>query len=225
MKKIGKIGLTVILMGLTSSLSISIFIGFDIYTKFNDLAEDHSDVMNDYNELINDYADLTDNYTDLMNTYNSLFTDYNALQQAFEEPLTNPDIPTFNEFQNWLDIDNTDSFSYINDTWMCGDYSAMLMTRAKAMNWRVRIAVMEYSLLGDPNYNVNTYVGAYGHAFTFIVCSDNYLYYIEPQTDSVWYWPSFEYHFEMWQAYDFTGINDTVWGQDWFWVNYYNYFG
>jgi len=84
-----------------------------------------------------------------MNNYNSLFTDYNVLQHAFEEPLTNPDIPTYIEFKNWLDIDNANSFDYINETWMCGDYSAMLMTRAKTMNWRVRIAIMEYSLLTD----------------------------------------------------------------------------
>ncbi len=225
MKKIGKIGLAIIIIGLTSSLGTSIFIGFDISTKFNDLAEDYSNIMNDYNDLINDYAVLTDNYTNLLNNYNNLFTDYNALQQVFEEPLTNPDIPTYIEFQNWLDSDDTDSFTYINETWMCGDFSAMLMTRAKAMNWRVRIAVMEYSLITDPNYNVNTYEGAYGHAFCFIVCSDSYLYYIEPQTDSVWYWTSAEYHFEMWVEYNFTGISDTVWGENWLWVNYYNYFG
>ena len=170
--------LIIILIGLTSSLGISIFIGFDMCTKFNDITGDYNDIVNDYNDLISDYNDLTDNYTDLMNNYNSLFTDYNALQHAFEEPLTNPDIPTYIEFLNWLDIDNTDSFDYINNTWMCGDFSAMLMTRAKTMNWRVRIAVMEYSLLGDPNYNVDTCTGAYGHAFCFIACSDSYIYYV-----------------------------------------------
>jgi hypothetical protein len=210
-KKIRKIGLITLVIGLTTSLGISIFIGVDTYTKFND--------------LINDYADLTKDYNDLMNNYNSLFADYNVLQHSFEEPLTNPDIPSYIEFKNWLDIDDTDSFDYINEVWVCGDYSAMLMTRAKTMNWRIRIAIMEYSLSTDPNYNVNTYEGAYAHAFCYIVCSDSYIYYIEPQTDSVWYWTTIEYHFEMWKEYDFTGISDTVWGENWLWVNYYNYFG
>ena len=84
---------------------------------------------------------------------------------------------------------------------------------------------MEYSLLTDPNYNVNTYEGAYAHAFCFITCSDGYIYYIDPQTDSVWYWTSVEYHFEMWKEYNFPSISDTVWGENWLWVNYYNYFG
>ena len=93
MEKISKIGLSIILIGLTSGLGISIFIDFDIYTKFNDLKEDYNDIMNDYNDLTNEYADLTNDYNDLMNNYNNLFTDYSVLQHAFEEPLTNPDIP------------------------------------------------------------------------------------------------------------------------------------
>ncbi|NVM43769.1 MAG: hypothetical protein HWN79_02540 [Candidatus Lokiarchaeota archaeon] len=213
------------LIGLTSGLGIAIFIGFDMNTKFNDLAKDYSDLMNDYNDLMNDYSNLTDDYNDLMNDYSSLFADYNSLQDAFEEPLTAPDIPTYFEFKNWLDIDNTNTFDYINETWMCGDFSAMLMTRAKSMNWRVRIAVMEYSHDIDINYGIDTPYGAYGHAFCFIECSDGYIYYIEPQTDAVWYWTSVGYHFEMWEEYDFTNISDTVWGENWLWVNYYNYFG
>lgn len=218
MRNIGKIGLAIILISLTSSLGISIFIGFDLDIK-------HNNLIKDYNELLVDYADLTSNYSDLTNNYESLFANYNALQLAFEEPLTTPDIPTYFEFKKWLDSDNTDSFTYVNETWMCGDYSAMLMTRAKTMNWRVRIAVMEYSLVTDPNYNINTHEGAYAHAFSFILCSDNYIYYVEPQTDAVWYWTTVEYHFEIWAEYNFTGISDTVWGENWLWVNYYNYFG
>jgi len=197
MRNIGKIGLAIILISLTSSLGISIFIGFDLDVKHNDLTKDYNELLGDYADLTNNYTDLMNNYTDLANNYESLFTNYNALKLAFEEPLTNPDVPTYFEFQNWLD----------------------------SMTWRVRIAVMEYSLVADPNYNVKTHEGAYAHAFCFILCSDNYIYYVEPQTDSVWYWTTVEYHFEIWAEYNFTGISDTVWGENWLWVNYYNYFG
>ena len=193
--------------------------------RYTNLNNSFNDLWDSYVRLWDDYDNLGESYLDLLNDYNALFSDYDALQEAFEEPLTAPVIPTISEVIDWLwYVDNTDELEY-TEYWMCGDFSAMLMTRAKTMNWRVRIAVMEYSFLGDPNYDINTPFGEYGHAFNFIECSDGYLYYIEPQTDSIWYWSVVGYHFVMWSEYDFTTMTGTVWDGQILSVNYYNYFG
>lgn len=205
---------------LVTSLSIGSLLGIALMVPSLIQAEDNADFWQ------NEYYNLSDDYQYLLYNYTSLFYDYEILREAFEEPLTDPVIPTIYEVSDWLwYIDDTDEYSYTG-VWMCGDFSTMLMTRAKTMNWRMRIAVMEYSFSADPNYDVDTPFGAYGHAFNFIECSDGYIYYIEPQTDTIWWWSIVNYHFRMWSEYDFTTCEwGTVWDGQYFSVNYYNYFG
>ena len=195
---------------LVTSLSIGSLLGIALMVPSLIQAEDTTEFWQDQ-------------YYDSIDMYNNLFGQYQSLLNTLENPLTNPVIPTIYEVMNWLAIDDTDEAEY-TEYWMCGDFSAMLMVKAKTMNWRMRIAVMFWSFDGDPNYGVNTPFAYYGHAFNFIVCSDGYLYYIEPQTDAIWYWDIVEYHFRMWTEYDFTGISDTVWGETMLWVNDYSYF-
>jgi len=127
---------------------------------------------------------------------------------------------------------NTDSFEY-TEVWMCGDFSAMLMTRAKEMNWRMRIACMFWSYDGDDGWqDVSDPYGEYGHAFNFIVCQDggdddsfNDIYYIEPQTDTIWYVHYGDYNHNLYLIwYTFGGgIAGTVWTEPYF-INHFSYF-
>ena len=74
--------------------------------------------------------------------------DYEKLKSILEEPLENPATPTYSQVRTWLQSDDTDTFEYIEGVWACGDFSAMLMTRAKEMNWRMRVCVIWYSAEG-----------------------------------------------------------------------------
>jgi len=200
-----------------------------IYPSLNQ-AEDDSDYWhNRYNDLYDDYTDLFQDYGDLLNDYNTLVSDYDdlfgqyqSILSVLEDPLTDPDIPTIGQVQSWLAIDDTDEHIYTS-VWMCGDFSAMLMVRAKAMNWRMRIAVMFWSEDGELGYGDTTDpYGSYGHAFNMIICSDGQEYYIEPQTDSVIYLSGSS--FQIWWYYGFAGISGTVWDGANIWTNHYGEF-
>lgn len=209
----------------TGGLALGSFAMIGITTPQIQEAQNDADYWeNRYNNLLGDYNDLVDDY-------NALFSDYDALQDAFKEPLTNPDTPTYNQLVSWLDSDDTDSFEYTED-WMCGDFAAMLMTRAKTMNWRMRISCMFWSYDGDDGWQDPTDpYGEYGHAFNVILCQDydgdgnNDWFYIEPQTDKTWYviigTKSFV-HFDIWLTFT-GGITGTVWIEN-FYVNHYSYF-
>ena len=116
---------------------------------------------------------------------------------------------------------------------MCGDYAAMLMVRAKEMNWRMRIACMFYSFSGDPGDGTSDPYGSYGHAFNLIYCQDGSdpdslldIYYIEPQTDAVWYasdGTGNHVHYTIYTYYS-GGVSGTVWESGTYWVNHYGYF-
>jgi len=211
---------------LVMTLFGGVFIGFSLTYPSVIHAED------DANYWHSEYNDLQDDYNLLVADYANLFADYELLQEAFEEPLTYYVIPTKGEVQTWLYFDNTDSFTYVSGTWACGDFSAMLMTRAKTMNWRMRICTMIYSFDGDAGYGVSDMFGANSHAFNLIYCQDGNdpdseldIYYIEPQTDKCWLRmdSSSNYlHYKLWTTY--SGMSDTVWLTT-HWVNYYNYFG
>jgi len=232
MRRIGKIGLVIVLVGLVGGLGSLMFISGDIYRKLSSLKSEHNDLVQDYNDLLDDYNDLLDNYS-------NLFSDYDALRTAFEEPLTSYVVPTISQVQNWLAGDDTDSFAYVNDTWMCGDFSAMLMTRAKTMNWRMRIALMFYSFNGESGWmSTDGYdqYGEHGHAFNLIWCQDGNdadseldVLYIEPQTDGEWWFIDGSGNvdtFNLYALYTFLSGFDTIWdGQGTFWVNHYSYFG
>ena len=194
------------------------------YNEYNDLFQNYTDLFQNYTDLSQDYADLLADYNTLVTDYADLFSDYSILQEAFEEPLTSYYVPTYAQIVSWLSVDNTDSFNYTG-VWMCGDFSAMLMTRAKTMNWRVRIAVMRYSFEGEFYYgDYGEPYGSYGHAFCLIECSDGYIYYIEPQTDKIWWWTTIGYHFEIWTVYNFISISNTLWTGHRFWIHHYDYF-
>lgn len=220
------------IIALAGGLSLGIFGGIlmvrpemeTLHQDYDELYQDYDDLQQDYSTLAQNYADLLDDYNILVSNYSSLFSDYNSLRQAFEEPLTSPITPTISQVLSWLSTDDTDTHNYTS-VWQCGDFSAMLMTRAKEMNWRMRISCMFFSFNGDAGYGSFTDpYGAYGHAFNMIMCSDGLWYYIEPQTDAVWHIGSSGVQFSIWFYYDFTNITGTVWDGNIFWSNHYSYF-
>ncbi len=195
---------------------------------------DISTLRDRYDDLDQDYNDLELDYNNSISDYNVLFGDYQSLSNVIEDPLTNPVVPTYNQVISWLSSDDTDTHDYVNETWVCGDFASMLMVRAKEMNWRMRIAVMFYSFSGDAGWlSTSDAYGSYGHAFNMIHCQDGNdsdseldLYYIEPQTDTVWYVPDGSdnhVHYTFNIKYS-GGINGTVWENGEYWVNHYSYF-
>ena len=194
------------------------------------LQEQYCSLNTTYSELLEDYLSLELDYQNLSSHYAELFNDYENLRVAFEDSLTDPIVPTIDQVMDWLETDDTDQQDYVSGIWECGDYSAMLMTRAKLMNWRMRIAVVYFSLEGDPTYGSTSDVyGTYGHALNLIECTDG-VYYIEPQSDGCWYFtsgpPTNHVHIEIHTYYDFTDDSyQSLWdGQKW-WTNFYSYFG
>lgn len=113
--------------------------------------------------------------------------------------------------------------------WNCGDYSAMLMTRAKEQNWRIRIAVMFYSLQGQSGYgDTSDMYGSNGHAFCVIECTGG-IWYIEPQSDATWYLVETgtddRIEFYTHWYYDFEDTTrGTLWDGYTFFVNFYSQF-
>lgn len=166
---------------------------------YNNLFGNYSNLENDYNNLLGDYGGLLSEYDDLTEDYNNLFANFESLWNIYNilnSPLNeNYSYPTVDNVLDWLwDIDDTDESEYIESVWMCGDFASMLMTRAKLMGWRMRIACMFYSEEGDAGWlNPNDIYGEYGHAFNIILCQDydgdgtlDWIY-IEPQTDAAWW--------------------------------------
>ena len=172
-------------------------------------------------------SNMSEKYGELLTDYNQLTEDYNILNS----PLDNYTYPTIDDVKDWLVDDNTDEAEYIEDLWMCGDFASMLMTRAKLMEWRMRIAVMFYSYEGDDGWQDSTDpFGEYGHIFNVILCQDydgdgtlDWIY-IEPQTVAVWhvynYYNDF-IHYEIWETLD--DMDETVWSEPYY-INHYSYF-
>jgi len=164
----------------------------------------------------------------LLEQYNDLFVEFQNLEEILNEPYTSIITPTVVQLQSWLEQDTTDEIPYEVGKWMCGDYAAMLMVKAKAQHWRMRVAVISYSLDTDPQYGVNTAWGSTAHAFNIINCTTG-TWYIEPQSDAMFWFPSDPFHnlFEdIWEYIDNTAVNTgTIWDGKIFWVNSYNYFG
>ena len=195
-RKIGKIVMIILIICLTGGLTLSLLTS----------------------------ASLQSNNLSLKNKYDNLIS-------VLEDPLTDPDTPTLDELFNWLVIDDTNENEY-TEYFTCGDFATMLMIRAKEMNWRMRIAYMFWSYEGDSGWqNPSDPYGSYGHAFNVILCQDyngdsvDDWFYIEPQTDAIWYvmigGVSF-IHYKIW--YTFTGgISGTVWSESYF-INHYGYF-
>lgn len=162
----------------------------------------------------------------------SLRNKYDDLVSVLEDPLTDPATPTLDELFNWLAIDDTDHSEW-SMVWQCGDFAVMLMVRAKEMNWRMRIALMFYSYEGEKGWENSTDpYGSHGHAFNMIICQDyNYdgyedLFYIEPQTDQVWYISSgFPFwHYQTGYTYEMSDYSNVIWTEPYY-VNHYSYLG
>lgn len=210
--------------------------------QIDDLEEDISNLQLDYEQLLQEndvlrtqYNNLQNNYSELELTfeqflieYDKLFNDYELLRNAFEEPLENPTTPTHEELVNWLSEDNTDEHGYTESVWECGDFAAMLMTRAKEMNWRMRIAIVFYSFEGDSGYGSESDVyGSGGHAFNIINCT-NGIWYIEPQTDGIWDIKNstgdrIEFTIHNFYNFEFK-YPDSIWDGYWWWTNFYTKF-
>jgi len=213
----------------------------DLQSEYNELQNDYEDLLGDYSTLFNThanlsaeyaeleehYGNLTLDYDELMAAYVTLFADYTDLLHTFEDPLDTVVVPTLDEFKDWLYEDNTDECQYVNDQWMCGDFAAMLMTHAKTMNYRVRIVTIFYSFEGEIGYGspLNIY-GSGGHAFNVIHCSDG-TYYIEPQTDAIWWFGGdASIEMEIHHYYNFESYTGgSLWDGYTFWSNFWGEFG
>ena len=58
--------------------------------------------------LNNEITNLNNEIEELQEDYIELFSDYSTLEAVFEEPLTDPEIPTYYELRKWLAQDVTD---------------------------------------------------------------------------------------------------------------------
>ncbi len=179
--------------------------------------------------LQSELDNLQEQYDTLQAQYSSLFADHEALKAAFEDPLSHPTTPTISQVRNWLPTDSTDENTYVDGVWTCGDFAAMLMTRAKEMNWRIRIAVIFYSFEGESGYgNIGDVYGSHGHAFNVIECTDG-IWYIEPQSDATWYLvrsgTNDRTEFYLHWYYNFEdSTRGTIWDGYSFFVNFYSQF-
>ena len=217
-------------LGLCSGTLIGIVVMFPYVQQ---LTDDRNYWYDQHSDLSQDIDDLIDMYNDLSQNYNDLFGRYQSLLNTLENPLTSPVLPTLSEVQIWLYTDDTDELIYTSN-WMCGDFAAMLMVRAKEMNWRMRISCMFYSFIGNTTYGSADPYGAYGHAFNVIEVQDydsdgdNDWVYIEPQTDQMWLIsygsaPIDTYTHYRPYSYFSGGLSGTVWYTN-YWVNHYSYF-
>jgi len=92
-------------------------------------------------------------------------------------PIPLRDFPDQKTLQSFIDVDDTDSFSY-EDRWTCMDYTVRVIKNAERLGYRVLFVFRE-----DQN-----------HAICMAYCEDEALYYVwETQSDSMlWTWQSTE---------------------------------
>ncbi len=178
-------------------------------------------------ELETRLIDVESAYENLSERYSVLFSDYETIRFALEDPIETPTIPTYEEVLAWLLEDDTNDHQYNLSTWNCGDYAVMLMIRAKTMNWRMRLAILEWSYEGNASFgSTEEPYGVLGHAFNLIECTDG-VWYIEPQTDCIWYPTNSTDHrteFVFHEYYDLRGqYLGTVWDNYLIWINFYDY--
>lgn len=158
----------------------------------------------------------------------SLFAeDYQKILDDIGEPVLNPIIPTIEQVNSWLHLDKTDEILYIENIWMCSDFAAMLTINAKEKSWRMRVAIIYYSIEDESEYGKISPYGNNGHAFNMIYCQDGSdpdteldVWYIEPQYDTIW---QINYnHYIIYNYYN--SLPETIWDTT-YWVNYYDYLG
>jgi hypothetical protein len=116
---------------------------------------------------------------------------------------------SLSELEAWLAGDDTDSYTYIPDTFDCDDFALTLYEHAREDGYIIYFQVVDYELVYDEGawswYIEEGYYPYYYHEFNFWTDEDlggvgepdhamnvaivgNDVYLIEPQTDNVWLW-------------------------------------
>jgi len=99
-----------------------------------------------------------------------------------EKPVELREFTSLEELKNWLAEDDTDEYVYLwagedgvlrtNDKYDCDDYALQLQQRASESGFIISVTIIEKH--GKPHM-IN------------LACIGNDIYYIEPQTDQVWF--------------------------------------
>ena len=197
------------------------------YTLFNNyetLNQSYLTLQTQYSFLNILCSQLTANYTALNTTYNILNQKYNDLEKLINQPLDYVLVPTWDEVEQWLTLDKTDEIAYNSSSFLCGDFSIMLIQHAKEQHWRMLLAIIEFDYYSENPTGTQNHHGNNAHAFVSIFTTEG-IVYIEPQTDYTWYLynpgdPQTHVEFTDWEFVDF--------GQEWFgniFVQYYNRMG
>ena len=142
----------------------------------------------------------------------------------FNQPLEYVLVPTWDEVEQWLVLDKTNEIAYNSSSFLCGDFSIMLIQHAKAKHWRILFTTIEFDYYSENPTEIQSHHGNYGHALVLIFTTED-IVYIEPQTDYTWYLcntgdPQTHVEVTDWEFVDF--------GQEWFghiFVQYYNRMG
>jgi len=154
----------------------------ELNASYQILAYNHTELKRDYSELSNNYTKLSTKYLTLQGQYESLFNDYGALLEALNEPLSDEEIPSTYELEQWLAIDETDELEYVKPKFVCGDFAVMLSLHAKMKHWDMGVVgVLGHTQSHKP----------FAHAFNAVACDEG-LVYVEPQTDEVWWNDDYE---------------------------------
>jgi len=210
----------------------------DIKNKYYSLEQNYYGLSNNYEALDQNYlnlqtqysslntlcSQLTVNYVALNTTYNVLNQNYNDLDNLFNQPLDYVLVPTWDEVTQWLELDKTDEIAYNSSSFLCGEFSIMLIQHAREKHWRMLFTIIEFDYYSENPNGTQNHHGNHGHAFVSINTTEG-MVYIEPQTDYTWYLyetgePETYLEFGDWEFYDF--------GEEWFghiFVQYYNRMG
>ncbi len=145
--------------------------------------------------MVDEYNLLTNNMTLLQKKYDSLEVLYiemgeNYLRSipyewywgwVFDMTSMETVTPRLERVYDWLRADRTDKIDY-SENFDCNQYAASLTLNAKQEDWNMGIIAVwgNDSTLGED----------YAHAFNFIITQEG-LVYIEPQTDSVWWYTDY----------------------------------
>lgn len=134
-----------------------------------------------YVDLSNRYANLQSEHTELQVSYDDLKSKYewnSELSDAFNKPLSDEQIPSTFDLKMWLLLgDYTNSMTYSDPNFVCGDFAVMLSQHAKLKNWDMGVAAIAGTnvITGD----------SYAHVVNIIYTQEGWVY-IEPQNDRTW---------------------------------------
>jgi len=155
----------------------------NLQTQYNNyMSSSYSE--SEYNSLQSTYDSYQTSHTYTDSQYNSILTEnINVTEENikyleyFNRPLRFTKIPTINELQVWLNLDETDQLLYHSE-FDCKDFSALLSIKVKNNFWNMGIIAVW-------GYDKNT-TEEYRHAFNYIETIEG-LVYVEPQNDNIWW--------------------------------------